>query len=81
MDKPSHADIYRLLGEIKAALGEENEDGSGGTGLTGRLMRVEARVLEYDRWRDRIIGGLSALTILLGVLWWLLKERLAELLK
>lgn len=62
---------------ILRALGEESEDGKSGTGLTGRVIRTEAKVLQHDRFKERVIGGFMTLTVALAVVWWLVKDRLA----
>jgi hypothetical protein len=65
------------LGEIRDRLGKESDDGKSGTGLTGRVIRTEYRVLAYDRLKDRVIGGAMALTMAVAIIWWLTKDKLA----
>jgi hypothetical protein len=82
------AEFTRALNGLSAKIGGEDADQYGhpiGTGLTGRLMRLE---IEVGR-RGRIYEGLSkyaagavAATALLGVvIWWLLGDKLETLLK
>lgn len=86
---PSHRDIFQAIDELRLELGnlsdrigheEIQADGSVvGTGLTGRVIRTEAKVLAYDRLKERIIGGLATATVLLAVVWWLVKAKIAGL--
>ena len=47
-----------------------------------RLERdVQKRFAAWDGWVKAATGAVMAATLLGGVLWWLLGERLAELLK
>lgn len=77
--KRTHAEIYALLESIDQRLGHEAEDGKSGTGLTGRVMRTETKVLAYDRLKERAIGGFTALCMATAVLWWLTKDKWASL--
>lgn len=65
------AAIHADIGRIRAVLGHESEDG-GGTGLVGRVARIEARMGAIETLRDRAIGAAAAVAlfgtlILLGV--------------
>ena len=82
------AEIKGLLEILTAAIGSESQDEYGkpvGTGIVGRLMRLERdvqrRFAVWDGWVKTATGAALAAGILGGVLWWLLGERLAELLK
>lgn len=63
--KPTHNDIYERLGEIISKL--ELHD--------GQLSRIEAKVLAYDRLKERVIGAFMALSVALAAFWWLTKDR------
>lgn len=65
--KPTHGDIYERLGEILAKLETlESEVGS-----------IKAKVMAYDRLKERIIGALMAGSVLVAALWWLTKAKVA----
>jgi hypothetical protein len=82
--KPSHADIFRLLqdlgekvDELAHVVGKPSDDGATGTGLTGRIMRTEAKVLAYDMLKQRVYGALAGLAAASAIIWWLAKDKLA----
>ncbi len=82
------AEIKELLEKLNLAIGSEGEDEYGkpiGTGIVGRLMRLERdvqrRFATLDGWTRTATGVAMAAAVLGGVLWWLVRERLAELLK
>lgn len=82
------AKIEEMLTDLKAAIGSESQDEYGqpvGTGIVGRLMRLERDVQRrfetWDGWAKTATGAAMAATLLGGVLWWLLGDRLALLLK
>ena len=84
----STAEIKGLLETLTLAIGSESQDEYGkpvGTGIVGRLMRLERdvqrRFAVWDGWVKTATGAALAAGVLGGVLWWLLGERLAELLK
>lgn len=84
----SSAEIKGLLESLTAAIGSESQDEYGqpiGTGIVGRLMRLERdvqrRFATWDGWVKTATGAAMAATLLGGVLWWLLGDRLALLLK
>lgn len=84
----THDEIYALLEALTEAIGTERLDEYGkpvGTGIVGRLMRLERdvqrRFATWDGWVKTATGAAMAATVLGGVLWWLLGERLGELLK
>ena len=84
----SSAKIEEMLGSLTAAIGSESQDEYGdpvGTGIVGRLMRLERdvqrRFATWDGWVKTATGAAMAATLLGGVLWWLLGDRLALLLK
>lgn len=86
---------FQAAGEIKdalealtAAIGSESRDEYGqpvGTGIVGRLMRLERdvqkRFATWDGWVKTATGAAMAAGLLGGVLWWLVGDRLGELLK
>lgn len=82
------AEIKTLLEGLTSAIGSESQDEYGkpvGTGIVGRLMRLERdvqrRFATWDGWVKTATGAVMAAGLLGGVIWWLLGERLAELLK
>lgn len=82
------AEIKGLLETLTLAIGSESQDEYGkpvGTGIVGRLMRLERdvqkRFATWDGWVKTATGAAMAATLLGGVVWWLLGDRLAELLK
>ena len=93
------AEIKALLTSLTSAIGSEGQDEYGkpvGTGIVGRLMRLERDVQDrfvtlerdvqrrfavWDGWVKTATGAIAAATVLGGVLWWLLGERLGALLK
>jgi hypothetical protein len=84
----SSAEIKGLLESLTAAIGSESQDEYGqpiGTGIVGRLMRLERdvqrRFATWDGWVKTATGAAMAATLLGGVLWWLTGDRLALLLK
>lgn len=93
-DAVSRADLAHLVGqrvEIKVdalikAVGEEHEDERGqrvGTGVIGRLMRLEASVAKrfglYDGWLKIGTGFAAAIALAWAVVWFLVKDRLGFL--
>lgn len=62
---------------ILKTLGSESDDGKSGTGLTGRVIRTEAKVHGYDRLKERAMGALAAMSIAVAILWWLTRQRIA----
>lgn len=82
------AEIKELLEKLNLAIGSEDEDEYGkpiGTGIVGRLMRLERdvqrRFATLDGWTRTATGVAMAAAVLGGVIWWLVGEKLAELLK
>lgn len=82
------AEIKELLEKLNLAIGSEGEDEYGkpiGTGIVGRLMRLERdvqrRFATLDGWTRTATGVAMAAAVLGAVLWWLVGEKLAELLK
>ena len=80
--------IEQMLKDLTTAIGSESHDEYGkpvGTGIVGRLMRLERdvqrRFATWDGWVKTATGAAMAATVLGAVLWWLLGERLGELLK
>jgi hypothetical protein len=84
--KPTHSEIYDLLTTLTSkvdklvdAVGKEAEDGASGTGLTGRIIRTEAKVHAYDKLKERATGAVIATPLFLAALWWLIKSKMAAL--
>ena len=82
------AEIKGLIEGLTLAIGSESQDEYGkpvGTGIVGRLMRLERdvqkRFATWDGWVRMASGAALAAGVLGAVLWWVLGERLAELLK
>ncbi len=82
------AKIEEMLTGLTKAIGSESQDEYGqpvGTGIVGRLMRLERdvqrRFATWDGWVKTATGAAMAATLLGGVLWWLTGDRLALLLK
>ena len=82
------AKIEEMLTGLTKAIGSESQDEYGkpiGTGIVGRLMRLERdvqrRFATLDGWTRTAAGVAMAAAVLGGVLWWLVGEKLAELLK
>ncbi len=79
--KPTHADINGNLLHIIRLLGEENDAGTGGTGILGRLARIEARQNAYDRWLQRMMGAFATASVMVAVLWWVIQDKVAGVLR
>ena len=84
----THDEIYALLETLKEAIGSENLDEYGkpvGTGIVGRLMRLErdvaSRFGKYDGWVKMLTGAAVAIGIIGPVLWWLVGDKMADLFK
>ena len=83
--------VQRVEGKIDdliQTIGSEGFDDHGvriGTGIVGRLMRVEACVAKrfglYDAWLRFAAGVAAAVSVAAAVFWWLLSERIAMLFK
>ncbi len=73
---------------LTLSVGTEAEDERGnpfGTGIRGRLMRMEAKVSKrfrlYDDWRAYATGALAASVLLATALWWLVQDKVGHVLK
>ncbi len=80
--------IEKKLDEALKALGGEREDERGelvGTGIVGRLMRLEHNVAKrfglYDGWVKLGMGFTAAVLVLGPVIWWLTSDKLSIVLK
>jgi len=80
--------IEQMLKHLTDAIGSERQDEYGqpvGTGIVGRLMRLERdvqrRFATWDGWAKTATGAAMAATVLGGVLWWLLHDKLEAILK
>ena len=76
------------LDRLIKVLGSEDEDERGrrvGTGVVGRLMRVETTVAKrfslYDGWIKMAAGFSAAVLIAAPVIWWLVSSKVAHVLK
>lgn len=74
-------DVMKILGH-----GGEDEQGRPiGTGLVGTVMRLSKHVGDrfrlYDRWMALAIGGIAVGLPMAVAIWWLIQERVAEVLK
>jgi hypothetical protein len=80
--------IEQMLKDLTQAIGSENLDEYGkpvGTGIVGRLMRLErdvaSRFGKYDGWVKMLTGAAVAIGIIGPVLWWLVGDKMADLFK
>lgn len=80
--------IEQMLKDLAAAIGSESQDEYGkpvGTGIVGRLMRLErdvaSRFGKYDGWVKMLTGAALAIGIVGPVVWWLIGDRLGMILK
>lgn len=76
------------IAAIKEVVGYAKTDEHGaliGVGIAGDLgrlrERVDRRFARYDAFQRYAMGAMAATTLLAAVLWWLLQEKLAEVLK
>ena len=70
--------------DLKNAIGTEttNEDGKKtGSGIFGRVGRMENRQLVYDRWTNRAIGISMAATLFGTILWYVIGDKVGHVLK
>jgi hypothetical protein len=87
-ESKTHDEIYALLETLTEAIGIERLDEYGkpvGTGIVGRLMRLErdvaSRFGKYDGWVKMLTGAAVAIGIIGPVLWWLVGDKMADLFK
>jgi hypothetical protein len=87
-ESKTHDEIYALLETLKEAIGTERLDEYGkpvGTGIVGRLMRLErdvaSRFGKYDGWVKMLTGAAVAIGIIGPVLWWLVGDKMADIFK
>lgn len=80
--------VEKSIADILTAVGMEKEDGQGGysgTGLLGRARRTEIRQdkLErlYRQWIAYGAGFVSCFTVIAGVVWWLIGDKIELVLK
>jgi hypothetical protein len=80
--------IEQMLKDLTEAIGTERLDEYGkpvGTGIVGRLMRLErdvaSRFGKYDGWVKMLTGAAVAIGIIGPVLWWLVGDKMADLFK
>lgn len=84
-----HQTVQRVEGKLDELLktvgaeGEDERGGKVGTGLVGRVMRLEtycrARFRQYDRWTAMGMGALAAMVFLAPLIWWLAGDKLAAI--
>lgn len=74
--------------QIKDAIGWEKQDEHGdpiGTGLTGRVMRVEntvkAKVSAFDGMRKYATGATAGMGLMIVAIWWLIADKVQGVLK
>jgi hypothetical protein len=80
--------VEKKLDELLKSVGSENEDEHGdrvGTGVVGRLMRLEhdvnTRFRLYDGW-SKMAAGFGAAAVIFGsVIGWLVLDKLSHLLR
>jgi hypothetical protein len=87
-ESKTHDEIYALLETLTEAIGTERLDEYGkpvGTGIVGRLMRLErdvaSRFGKYDGWVKMLTGAAVAISIIGPVLWWLVGDKMADIFK
>ena len=80
--------VERKLDDLLKSVGAEAEDERGtrvGTGVVGRLMRLETAVAkrfgQYDGWVKIVVGFTACGALLLPALWWLAGGKLSGLLR
>lgn len=90
--------LQKILTEVKGlttkvdsltdAVGWEKLDEKGepiGTGLTGRVMRVEnnvkAKVTAFDGMRKYATGATAGMGLMMVAIWWLISDKIQEMLK
>lgn len=80
--------IEQMLKDLSTAIGSESQDEYGkpvGTGIVGRLMRLErdvaSRFGKYDGWIKMLSGAALSIGIVGPVVWWLIGDRLGMILK
>lgn len=69
--------MARDLADLVKVIGKESEDGLGGTGMVGQIKQLIRARERSDRWINLISGGFTVLVASLGVIWWLVKAKLA----
>lgn len=85
-------DLKREFGEglekVEIAIGWEKQDERGkpiGTGVVGRLMRLEIRTDGFhamvERWRWILVGAVAVLMVVVPFVWWLIDERVSPILR
>jgi len=66
--RKAHTEIARAL----SIIGSQVEN------IEEKVGRVEGKVLQYDRLRDKIIVALSVSSVFLGIIWWMTKDAWAK---
>lgn len=80
--------VEKKLDDLLKSVGSESEDHRGekiGTGVVGKVMRLEAAVAkrfgQYDGWVKIVVGFTACAAMLLPALWWLTGGRISGLLR
>ena len=81
---PTHADIIHRLSEHERVTGMifqmlENIENKLDD-VAERTGKIETRVMTYDKWGERIRGGIIAGTAFLAALWWAIHSKIEALL-
>lgn len=76
------AQLHVEVSGIRDSIGVEGQDQYGkpiGTGVVGRLMRLERRNGRWDGWLKWASGAAAAVAVIAGIvgpiLWWLIENR------
>lgn len=80
--------VETKLDTLLKTVGLEGEDQRGekvGTGMVGRVMRLETSVARrfgiYDGWVKLVVGFTAAAAVFLPILWWLTSGKLEVVLR
>lgn len=67
-------DEMRLL--ISSVVTGQNTMNGHITTIDGRVKNIEAKILMYDKLRDRIVGGIAAGTVSVAAIWFLIQDKI-----
>ena len=79
MPQPSHPDIAAKLDQIIHLIGEESSDGLGGTGLIGRISRMEAKLARYDQLQAWARGVAIAIGVAVSFVAFMFGDKIKKL--